>query len=91
MEEDIRELYVQTAGLKASCVALQLSLAATLALIMRKWPDAEAKLDILENDLLIRTITVLSREDIPLEFGQLVRSEVLELLRETRKNLGLPD
>lgn len=91
MEEQIQVLQSQINELKISCVSLNLALATALALAAHKLPDSKAMLDVLESDLLTRTISDLTREDVPRELGPRIRQEVSKLFRRARKNLGLPN
>lgn len=89
MEDSIQKLRADLEEMKAVSVALHISLASALALITHDRTDAKQKLDLLENDLLTRTITDLTREDLPPTLGPRIRQEVSRLFRRARKNIGL--
>ncbi|WP_321919356.1 hypothetical protein [Paraburkholderia tropica] len=92
MEHD--EIVSQLRDLNIAVAALHACLSATLSAVVADLPDQAARkerLDLLERDLVMRSIPVPSRGNLDPEYGTMLRDNITRVFRRARKGVGLPD
>jgi hypothetical protein len=92
MEHD--EIVSQLRELNIAVAALHACLSATLSAAVADLPNAAARkerLDLLERDLVMRSIPIPARGNIDPAYGTSFRENVTRVFRRARKGAGLPD
>lgn len=92
MEHD--EIVTQLNDLNIAVAALHLCLSATLSAVVADLPtpaQRKERLDLLESDLVMRSIPVGTKGDLPMSDGTKLRENITRVFRRARKGVGLPD
>lgn len=87
---DYGELVKQVRDLNNGMAAMHLVLAATLAAVAAREKEPSDLIDLLERDIISRTIPLAGRDDLSPDTPNLLRSEIQRLFRRVRGNLALP-
>jgi hypothetical protein len=92
MEHD--EIVSQLRELNLAVTALHVTLSSTLSALVADKPDAAARkeqLDLLERDLITRSIPAMARDNLDPEYGTKLRENITRIFRRARKGVGLSD